>query len=81
MYPLENTIALGGVLIGIINAQLVAIATGIANNKGSISNPFAILKTIGIAMVVNATLLIISVRNKAKAVNIRSKSHKGMFWY
>jgi len=46
--PLENTIAFGGVEIGIINAQLAAIATGIANNSGFNPRPLAIPITTGI---------------------------------
>ena len=43
---LEKTIALGGVEIGIIKAQLDASVTGIARYNGSISIPLASFKSV-----------------------------------
>ena len=69
--PLENTIALGGVEIGIINAQLEAIAMGIESNSGSIPSPEAIPIATGMYMVARATLLMSSVSRSIDPIIIR----------
>ena len=46
-YPLAKTMAFGGVAIGNINAQLLAMVTGINKFKIGIFNPIAIPATTG----------------------------------
>ena len=47
IYPLEKTIAFGGVAIGNINPMLAAMVTGIAKRIGLICIPSAIPKITG----------------------------------
>ena len=63
--------ALGGVAIGSIKAQLAARVIGIERRIGFKPNPMAIPETIGKKMVTNATLEITSVKNKARVVKPR----------
>ncbi len=77
--PLENTIALGGVEMGIIKAQLAARVTGIANINPLIPKPLAIPITTGIKIVVKATLLINSVMKSITVVSNISITHNDMF--
>ena len=71
IWPLEKTMAFGGVETGIIKAQLAAIVTGIESNKGLILVPTAIVITMGMNIVARATLLISSVINSMVAIRIR----------
>lgn len=60
--------ALGGVAIGSIKAQLLAIVTGINKYSMGISNPIAIPATTGAKTATKATLLINSVINSIKKI-------------
>ena len=61
--------AFGGVAIGNINAQLLAMVTGINKFKIGMFNPIAIPATTGVKTATNATLLISSVINNIKMIN------------
>src|SRR5690606_2080257 len=61
--------ALGGVAIGNIKAQLLAIVIGINKCRSGIFKPIAIPATIGANTAVKATLLINSVINNIKVIN------------
>ena len=67
--PLPNTIALGGVAIGSMNAQLLAIVTGTTRSKGFMSQDSAIWATTGTMTTVSAKLLITSVRKSETSTN------------
>ena len=69
--------ALGGVDMGSIKAQLAAIVAGIVRNKGFLPRARAIPVITGIATVISATLLITSVINKTTVVNKRINKNKG----
>ena len=60
-WPLAKTIALGGVAIGNIKAQLAAMVIGINSCNSGISIPIAIPAITGARTVTRATLLINSV--------------------
>jgi len=68
-YPLENTMALGGVAIGSIKAQLDAIVTGIKTYNNGISNPIVTPATTGAKTATSATLLINSVIKSMRIIN------------
>src|SRR5690606_19293186 len=61
--------ALGGVAIGSIKAQLLAMVTGIKRYSIGTFNPIAIPATTGANTAVKATLLISSVMNSIKNIN------------
>ena len=61
--------ALGGVAIGSINAQLLAMVTGISKYKMGISSPRAIPATTGAKTATKATLLISSVMKSISKIN------------
>ena len=64
--PEEKTIAFGGVLIGIINAQLAAIVVGITKNNGFISKPIAKIINIGVKV---ATVAVLEFSSVKKIIN------------
>ena len=68
--PLANTIALGGVPIGSIPAQLAPKVIGIPNNNGSIFSAKATDVITGAITITCATLLITSLRNMENVVTI-----------
>jgi hypothetical protein len=59
--PVPNTIALGGVATGSMNAQLAAIVAGIANKYGCTPTAGAIAASTGTSDIVVATLEVSSV--------------------
>ena len=61
--PLPNTIALGGVATGIINAQDADIVAGIISNKGLVSMAMATDANIGSIISVVAVFDVSSVKN------------------
>ena len=63
--------ALGGVLMGNMKAQLAAMVTGTAKAKGAWPRPTATEATTGTKTCTKARLLISSVRNKATVVRMR----------
>lgn len=73
--PLAKTMALGGVDIGNIKAQLAAIVTGIHSCMGAMPAPTAMAPTTGRNIVTKATFDITSVRNKETVVSPKIKTH------
>lgn len=77
---LEKTTALGGVEIGIINARLAAKVTGIAIISGFCKPKAALTtNTIGIIIVVSATLLISSVKNTPNRTKKTEAANQALF--
>src|SRR5690554_2487168 len=62
MWPLENTMAFGGVATGIMKAQLAAMAAGTVNSSGETSCDIARAPSSGRNAVAVAVLLVTSVR-------------------
>ena len=71
MYPLAKTIALGGVPIGSILAQLAPKVMGMPSNKGSMCKEMASEEITGAITITCATLLITSLKNIEAVVTIK----------
>lgn len=72
--PEANTIALGAVATGSMNAQLAAKVIGIHSIKGDKPNSSATAATTGKNVAVVATLLVSSVKNMTSAVEAMTKA-------
>ena len=71
MCPLANTMALGGVPLGSMLAQLAPKVIGTPNNNGSICRAVANELTTGAITITCATLLITSLKNTESVVTAR----------
>ena len=78
-FPEPNTIALGGVATGSINAQLAAKTTGIVKATGAIPSATATAPTTGKNVEVVATLEVISVKNIIKVATASISTMGGTF--
>ena len=78
-FPEPNTIALGGVATGSINAQLAANTTGIVRATGAIPRATATAPTTGKNVEVVATLEVISVKNIIKVATANMRTMGGTF--
>ena len=78
-FPEPNTIALGGVATGSINAQLAAKTTGIVNATGAIPSATATAPTTGKNVEVVATFDVISVKNIIKVATASMRTMGGTF--
>lgn len=67
--PLAKTMAFGGVAMGSIKAQLLAMVTGMSKYRIGTPRPIAIPATTGAKTATKATLLISSVINSISMIN------------
>ena len=79
MWPEPNTIAFGGVAIGIINAKLAASVAGNISKYGCMPAPIAMPARIGTNVAVVAVLEVNSVKKITLAQMINTNSTSGMF--
>ena len=75
--PVPNTIALGGVPIGSMNAQLADTVAGIINRRGSIPRATDAAAIMGKTVFTVATFEVNSVRNVSNVQTAVTSTHVG----